>query len=217
MAVEGQRGGKEVEQEIEDEEIVAALYKYGGAFSLVGLWFYHKARKDAPEIKVKLDGLLRDGEQYRATDVRTGRPLEDGFQPRELRVKKGSRGKRDPVILLMRRLRMNLTAYLDPLLAERPASRMGEYSTSEPQFGQHADERRTCMPQHIGEQGREFQMGGIGEGGRGRSNTPLQRNLMTPSPQRNPFQFGQPVGQGYQQGFRPVHSTAFGPLMHGGG
>lgn len=108
MAVAGQGVGEEIEQEIEDDKLVSELYKYGGAFSLVGLEFFYKQREDAPALRIRLEGLLRDGESYRAKDVRTERELEDGFQPQELTVGRGSRGRRDSVILLMRRLKMNL-------------------------------------------------------------------------------------------------------------
>jgi hypothetical protein len=135
------------------------MYKYGGAFSLVGLEFFYRAREDAPELRIGLDGLQRDGESYRATNVRANKPLEDSFQPKELTVKRGSRERRDPVIQLMRRLKINPQQYLEPLLTERSATGLGEYLTPETQFGQQADERRACMSQPFGEQGRGYQMG----------------------------------------------------------
>jgi hypothetical protein len=128
MAVAGDRGGEEVEQRVEDERMVAEMYKYGGAFSLVGLEFYYKPAADAPEIRVKLDGLFRNGETYRATDVRAGRPLEDGFHPRELRIGLRTRGQRDPVIKLLKQLKMPTEAYIDPLLDE-PSNGLDDYQT----------------------------------------------------------------------------------------
>lgn len=64
MAVAGQRTREEVEHNIDDENLVAEMYKYGGAFTLVGLQFDYKPRKNAPVMRVKLDGLLKDGETY---------------------------------------------------------------------------------------------------------------------------------------------------------
>jgi hypothetical protein len=205
-----------MDQQIDDDKIVAALYKYGGAFSLVGLEFYYRPKEDAPELRIRLDGPQRDGESYRATDVRANKALEDSFHPSELTMMKASRGRRDPVTLLMMRLRINPEEYIDPL-GDRPSTRLGDYSTPEAQFGMHAKKRRPPNHQLFGEQGRGFHAGGLqGLAGRGRSFTPMQRTMMTPPLQRNPFQFGQPAGQGYQQGFRPVPVRAFSPRMQMG-
>jgi hypothetical protein len=217
MAVAGRGGGEEVEQRVvDDENLVAEMYKYGGAFSLVGLEFDFRAREDAPALRIKLDGLLKDGETYRATDVRADKPLEDAFHPKELMVERASRGRRDPVILLMRRLNMNPEAYLDPLAA-RSGSGLGDYLTPETQIGQRAERRRASMPPLHGEHERGLQGGNRFDlGGRGRSFIPMQRPATTPSPQRMATPYSPPIGHAYQQGFRPVPTAAYGPRMQAG-
>jgi hypothetical protein len=216
MAVAGQGAGKEVEQEIQDEKLVAELYKYGGAFSLVGLEFFYKQRKDAPALRIRLEGLLRDGESYRAKDVRTEKELEDSFQPRELTVGKGTRGRRDPVILLMRRLKMNPEAYLDHLAA-RPPSGLGEYLTPETQFGLRMEGQRGSEPLQFGEQDRGGHAGNRqGPGGRGRAFANPPRPASTPSPQRFSPQFGPQQGHAFQPSFRPVPAAIYSPRMHMG-
>lgn len=150
MAVAGDRGGEEVEQRVEDDRMVAEMYKLGGAFSLVRLEFYYKPAADAPEIRIKLDGLLRDGETYRATDVRADRPLEDGFHQRELRIGLRTRGPRDPVIKLLKQLKMPTGAYIDPLLDE-PSNGLDDFLTPESQVRPHAKGRAAPAPMQFGE------------------------------------------------------------------
>jgi hypothetical protein len=194
MAVAGQGAGKEVEQQIEDENLVAEMYKYGGAFSLVGLEFFYKAREDLPATRIRLDGLLKDGESYRAKDVRTDRPMEDAFHPRELTVGKGTRGGRDPVIKLMRSLKMNPEAYLDPL-ALQSNSGLGEFITPETRFAPRVDERRTSAPLQHTEHERGAHAGYQSDlGGRGRSMTPMQRPATAPAPRYMTPPYGPPKG-----------------------
>jgi hypothetical protein len=45
MAVAGNRGGEEVNEEVPDDKVVAEMYKYGGAFSLIGLEFSTSLRR----------------------------------------------------------------------------------------------------------------------------------------------------------------------------
>jgi hypothetical protein len=150
MAVAGNRGGEEVEQRVEDERMVAKMYKYGGAFSLVGLEFFYRPTEGAPEIRVRLDGLLRDGETYRATDKRANRPLEDSFQPKELRVGLRTRGQRDPVIKLLRQLKMPTEPYINPLLNEASEG-LKEFQTPGSQGREHAKRRGAATPMPLGE------------------------------------------------------------------
>jgi hypothetical protein len=215
MAVAGQGVGEEVEQEIEDDKLVTELYKYGGAFSLVSLEFFYKQREDAPALRIRLEGLLRDGESYRAKDVRTERELEDSFQPKELTVGRGTRGRKDPVILLMRRLKMNPEAYLDPLAARTPSGQ-GEYVTPEQQFGLRTEGRRGSELLQFGDQDRGMQAGNrLGQGGRGRAFASPPRPATTPSQHRFSPQFGPQQGNAFQQGFRPAPAP-YSPRMQMG-
>lgn len=228
MAVAGNRGGEEVEQRVEDERMVAEMYKYGGAFSLVGLEFFYRPTEGAPEIRVRLDSLLRDGETYRATDVRANTPLEDGFQPKELRIGLGTRERRDPVIKLLRQLKMPTEPYIDPLLNEASEG-LEEFQTPGSQGRAHAERREAATPMQLGERLRGA-YGNVQQGfqGRGRNGGQFQGAPMSPqrprhfSPFRQPFpqqypqQFEQQYPRQYQPGFRPPHVAGFDPYMQMG-
>jgi hypothetical protein len=216
MAVASQREGEEVEQAAEGDNTVADIYKYGGAFALIGLEFFYREGENAPEIRVRLNGLHGNGETYRATDVRTERRLENSVHPKELKTGRGTRGGRDPVILLMKQLNMPTEAYLDPH-AERPSSGIGIFRTPEDQFRGPVEERRISGNHQQEEPGRgllrDFMAGAAG---RGRSGTPLQRAQMTPPPQRYNQPYRPQYGQAYQPVFRPAPFAAFNQHMHGG-
>jgi hypothetical protein len=216
MAVARDRGGEEVEQRVEDDRMVAEMYKLGGAFSLVGLEFYYKPAADAPKISVKLDGLFRDGETYRATDVRAGRPLEDGFHPRELRIGLRTRGPRDPVIKLLKQLKMPTGAYIDPLL-DKPSNGLDDFQTPESQMRPHAEGRAAQAPMQFK---KRFSggYGGMQQGfqGRGRSGETFQRAPMSPQRPRNFSPFRQPFPQPFQPGFCPAPAGVYDPYMQMG-
>jgi hypothetical protein len=216
MAVGGEGRGEEVEQRVRDDNTVSKMYKYGGAFALIGLEFDYRPRKDAPAIRVRLNGLHGNGETYRATDVRAGKPLEDNIHPKELTIARMSKGARDPVIILLKKLKMPTEPYLDPL-AERPRSGLGDYFTPETQLGLHAEERRMSVSRPFAEPAYEQQGRGLmGAMGRRGGGTPLLRAHMTPSPQRPIPQFGQQIGPDYQPAFRPAPAAAYNAHMHGG-
>jgi hypothetical protein len=42
MAVGGEGRGEEVEQQVRDDNTVSEMYKYGGAFALIGLEFDYR-------------------------------------------------------------------------------------------------------------------------------------------------------------------------------
>jgi hypothetical protein len=214
MAMEGNGRGEEVEQLGIEENTVAEIYKYGGAFLLVGLEFFYKTEDGSPEMRIQLDGLQRDGGTYRATDVRADKRLEDSFHLKELTVGLGTRGRRDPVIMLMKSLKMPVDAYLDPLL-DGPSSGLGEFQTPESQVRPHAEMRRPSAPFQTGEQFRGAQKGmQQGFRGQGRSPAPFQRAPSLPQmPRYNPH-FGQPFAQQYQPAFRPAPMGGYYPYMH---
>jgi hypothetical protein len=145
MAVARERAGGEVEQRVAEDNGVAEMYKYGGAFSLIGLEFFYKPEEDAPEMKIRLEGLHRDGETYRARDVRADKPLEDSVHPRELTIGLATRRRRDPVIMLLRNLKMPTEPCLDPLL-DGPSNGQGDFRTPEIQVRPHAEGRRQSAP-----------------------------------------------------------------------
>jgi hypothetical protein len=148
--------------------------------------------------------------------VRVGKPLEDSIHPKELTIARMSKGARDPVIILLKKLKMPTEPYLDPL-AERPRSGLGDYFTPETQLGLHAEERRLSVSRPFAESAYEQQGRGLmGAMGRRGGGTPLLRAHMTPSPQRPIPQFGQQLGPGYQPAFRPAPAAAYNAHMHGG-
>jgi hypothetical protein len=215
MAVAEDRRGEKVEQRVHDNNTVAEMYKYGGAFALIGLEFFYQRKEGGPPIEIRLDGLHRDGETYRAADVETEKPMEDSFHPRELTVGKGTRGRRDPVILLMRQLKMNnFEQYLDPLVEEQPV-RQADFHTPESQFGLHAEERRVSEnPQNEG-QARGMRGGFLPATiGRGRSGTPIPRAQMTPPQRRVATPFRPQFEQAYQPMFRHASPANYHPHMH---
>jgi hypothetical protein len=87
------RGGEmEVDQGAPEQGTVAELYKLGGPFALVGLEFDYQARDELQSSRIRLEGMMGNGETYRAVNVRTLRPLEDAVSPKELTVGLKSRG-----------------------------------------------------------------------------------------------------------------------------
>jgi hypothetical protein len=216
MAVAEERRGEEVDQQLREDNTVSEMYKYGGAFALISLEFDYKPREDAQMIRVRLNGLHGNGKTYRAIDVKTSRPLEDSVHPRELTIGRTPRGRRDPVILLLQKLKMPTEAYLEPL-AERPRSGLRDYFTPESQFGLHAEERRASGLRPFAEQAYEQQGGGMmGAMGRRGGGTPQLRAHMSPPPQRSVQQFGPQMGHAYQPAFRPSPVAGYNLPVHGG-
>jgi hypothetical protein len=124
----------------EEGGIVSKMYKYGGAFSLIGLTFFYQKREGKRPILIRLTGLQKDGESYRAKNVRTEKNLADSVTPSELTIGASSRGPRDAVIVLLKNLRMPFRQYLDPL-AKRPESRVGNFWTPESELNLTGDRR----------------------------------------------------------------------------
>jgi hypothetical protein len=215
MSTEG-RAETEGGQGAPDQEIVAELYKYGGAFALIGLEFLYQANDELQPSRARLEGMLENGESYRAMNVRILRPLKDAVSPKELTVGLKSRGARDPVIKLMRQLKMPTEPFIDPLM-ERPPSGMGEYRTPEEELGTGREGYRGAAPSPFGERGRRPSGGMMGRGYGERVATPLRRAPYSPLMQQSVPRFGAPVGQGFQQGFRPVPVRNFNPPVHAGG
>jgi hypothetical protein len=168
-------------------------------------------------MRIRLDGLLGNGEAYRATDVWADRQLEDSFQPGELHVGLRTRGSTNPVIKLLKGLKMPYEQYLDPLL-EGPSNEGAEYQTHESQVRPHAEGRGMSAQPKFGEPLRGVH-GGVHGGmqprfqGRGRSGGQFPRDPVSPQPPRNNPQFGYQFGPPYQPAFRPAPPAAFDPYM----
>jgi hypothetical protein len=219
----GLRNDARSEQREEEEEgLVARMYKYGGAFSLIGLTFFYQIKEGERPILICLEGLNRDGESYRAGDVRANQPLADSVTPGELTVEVASKRPRDAVIALLKQLKFPTRPYLDPL-ADRPASWAGEFWTPEAELGFAERGRRapghSAVSEH-GQRGRGSAASGF-QGGE-RFGTPLQRAPWSPPRQPSVPPFVHAVPGGYQEsagapgfprgaeaGFQPMEGMGF--------
>jgi hypothetical protein len=206
----------EVEQRGPEQGTVAALFKYAGAFALVGLEFDYQASDELQPSRIRPEGMMGNGETYRAVNVRTLRELKDAVSPHELTVDYKSRGPRDPVIKLMQQVKMPAERYVDPLI-ERPPSGLGEYQTPEEGRGSGRDGPRGTTPAPIEERGRRQQGAMHGRGYGERMSTPAQRAPYSPHVQPGWPNFGAPSGNTFQPRFRPVLARPFSPPVHAGG
>jgi hypothetical protein len=194
----------------EKKGVVADMYKYGGAFALIGLTFFHREKEGEGPILVRLTGLHGKGETYRATEFKTEKGLPNSVSPGELTIGIRSRTPRDAVILLLRKLKLPYEAYLDPL-AERPGTGHGEYLTLETEMGLGTERRRPSAPPVFNERGPAGPRGIMPRAlGRKRLGTPFQGAQWSQPRQPSGQQFLPAMGGGLQQGVAGFPQAAAG-------
>jgi hypothetical protein len=111
----------------------------------VGFEFFFRDQGDYEPKKVRVEQVNENGQTLKVMDLGTKSLIEKNIFPGELTVGIATRSENDPVIMLLRQLKINPLPFINPNLRERP-SEAEEFRTPPSIFGNVLPLRRSAPP-----------------------------------------------------------------------
>jgi hypothetical protein len=92
-----------------------------------------------------VEQLNQDGQSYKVMDIRAKAVLVRNILPTEMIVGQATRAEDDPVIKLLKQVKIDAHPFLDPRLT-RPESAEGEFRTPASRMEAYEPQRRSSHP-----------------------------------------------------------------------
>jgi hypothetical protein len=136
---------QEMDLNVPDHRTGFEISRRAGPQALVGFEFFIRDGREGVQRRVRVERLNADGQTYRVVDLKAKVELAKDMLPMELSVGHATRSEDDPVIRLLRQVKILAQPFLDPALA-RSASAVGEFRTPTSRLDTYEALRRSAPP-----------------------------------------------------------------------
>jgi hypothetical protein len=200
------REGREQEITVPDQGSFLELFKRAGAQTLVGFQFYFQEQGDYAPRKVRIEQVTQNGLTLKVMDLGAKKLIERDIASGELTVGWATRSEEDPVIRLLRQVKINAQPFLDPNLRSMQQEAEGVKN----QQGGKGDEHpfsRSAPPMMPPGMGQPMHAARPEMGGRVRAATPSILGQFSPPVRGEGMQRGKEAFRPFQpfvRGIRPI-------------
>jgi hypothetical protein len=200
------RNEGEQETRVPNQGSFLELFNRAGAQALVGFDFYFQEQGDYAPGKVRIEQVNPNGLTLKVMDLRAKKLIEREIAPGELTVGWATRAEDDPVIRLLRQVKIYVQPFLDPNLRVTRQEAEGVRVQQE-RRGEVHPYSRSATPVRPPGRGQPVHASRSDMGGRVRTATPSLRGHFSPSGRGEGMQRGRGAFGPFQpfvRGLRPI-------------